>query len=414
MLHVRGRITLALCAALSTMGVGRAATAQIGSGWSAYNPPRTVQTRGCGQYAGGGVETFRLTCSTNSGDQRSEQRIRNEYRSGMRQFQGEVRVAALSGTNISIKQTFMPNVGPFLIIAVANNGRLYTVGDGGGGNMGTLQSGRWHRINTIHNVSAGTIGIYLDGSLRYTKRNARRDVNWHDKYGAYRTNSGRGTATIEWRNVRYFQGGGGAANDELVESNEPTLSFEAENLAVSSSEAAPATGSDVSFEATHPGSWMELLLPRVPAGQYMLRLNYRPGVNLGQVVARVVDAEGAEADIGGTVDLFSDQLDPAPASALLGNINITDDREHKVRLVVAGQNEGSEGFGVNADSLTLESPANAGDGGDPLTGGIEVFETDDQHAGFGCNVAGGTAGGAGAGLLLAVGLLLARRRRPLR
>src|SRR5687767_3243399 len=104
------------------------ARAQLGSGWTAYTPGQRVQTRGCGTYgSGGGVEMFGLSCASASGDNRAEQRIENDYSTGTRQFEGEVRVLSLGGTNVSLKQTFMPDNGAFLMIAVATEGRLYSV-----------------------------------------------------------------------------------------------------------------------------------------------------------------------------------------------------------------------------------------------------------------------------------------------
>ena len=178
--------------------------AQIGSGWVEYMPPRSLQIRGCAAHdAAGGVETFRLTCADTSGDNRAEQRIQNDYSSGTNQFQGEVRVVSV-GANIIVKQTFMPNRGAFLMIAVSADGRLYI--HGGGGDVASGVVGRWVRINTIHDVSAGTHQIYADGVLKVTKTGGGQ-VAWHDKFGSYRSQSGRGPVVVEWRNARFWRGG---------------------------------------------------------------------------------------------------------------------------------------------------------------------------------------------------------------
>lgn len=178
--------------------------AQVGSGWKEYFPESAVQLRGCSTYdSAAGSERFGIDCANTSADNRSERRIRNDYTSGTRQFEGEVRVSH-AGANICVKQTFMPEEGAFLIIAVASDGRLYVHGSGGEVAEGVF--GRWVRINTIHDVAAGTIEIHADGVKRVTKTGGRR-VAWHDKYGAYRTQSGRGPALVEWRNVRYWQDG---------------------------------------------------------------------------------------------------------------------------------------------------------------------------------------------------------------
>ena len=170
-----------------------------------YAPPKRVQTRGCATYGGsGGVEMFGLNCASTSGDNRAEQRIENDYTAGTRQFDGEMRVVSLGGTNVSVKQTFMPNNGAFLMIAVAADGRLYSVGDNGV--LATGVVGKWVRVTTIHDVRAGTHEMYADGALKVTKTGARQ-VAWHDKYGTYRLGSGRGPIVVEWRNVKFFRDG---------------------------------------------------------------------------------------------------------------------------------------------------------------------------------------------------------------
>jgi MYXO-CTERM domain-containing protein len=183
-----------------------AAQAQLGSGWTEYDPVRRVQTRGCSTHsAAGGVDTFTLTCADTSGDNRAEARVENDYSSGTRQFQGEVRVVSLGGSNVSLKQTFMPNNGAFLMLGVASDGRLYSVGDAGA-DLATGIIGKWVRINTIHTMSTGNHEIYVDGVLKFTKTGGRQ-VAFHDKYGTYRLGSGRGPIVAEWRNIKFFRDG---------------------------------------------------------------------------------------------------------------------------------------------------------------------------------------------------------------
>jgi hypothetical protein len=205
-------VARATTAVLALLTFSTAAHAQIGSGWTAYSPGMNLQLRGCGAHsASGGVETFRLTCSSTSADNRAEQRITNDYSSGTNQFEGEVRVVSLGGMNVSLKQTFMPQNGAFLMIAVGSGGRLYSVGNSG--DLATGIVGNWVRLNTIHTYSNGNHQIYINGSIKYTKTGGRQ-VPWHDKYGSYRLGSGRGPITVEWRNVRFWRGGtsGGGGN----------------------------------------------------------------------------------------------------------------------------------------------------------------------------------------------------------
>ena len=180
------------------------AAAQLGSGWTEYKPEESLQLRGCSEHsAADGVNQFRLTCASMNGDNRAEHRTMNDYSSGTNQFEGEIRVVSI-GANIIVKQTFMPNLGAFLMMAVAADGRLYL--HGGGGDVLPNVVGRWVKINTIHDVNAGTHRVYADGVLRTTKTGGPQ-VAWHDKYGSYRSQSGRGPAVIEWRNIKYFRGG---------------------------------------------------------------------------------------------------------------------------------------------------------------------------------------------------------------
>jgi hypothetical protein len=197
--------SVAVVVAVAVLLLATPARAQLGTGWNVYNPVERVQTRGCATYnSNGGVQRFGLSCGDSSGDNRAEQRVENDYSSGTNQFQGEVRVVSLGGSNVSLKQTFMPNNGAFLMLAVATPGRLYSVGDNA--DLAADIVGRWVRINTIHDVAAGTHEIWIDGVLKFIKRNGRQ-VAWHDKYGTYRLGSGRGPISAEWRNVQYWRGG---------------------------------------------------------------------------------------------------------------------------------------------------------------------------------------------------------------
>ena len=205
MLNLTVRWVLVAVTAVVCLALGPTqAQAQIGSGWTPYSPPESLQVRGCAAHNGaGGVDQFRITCGDMSGDNRAEHRTMNDYSSGTNQFEGEIRVVSI-GTNIIVKQTFMPNRGAFFMMAVSADGRLYL--HGGGGDVLPNVVGRWVRINTIHDVNAGTHQVYADGILRTTKSGGAQ-VAWHDKYGAYRSQSGRGPAVVEWRNIKYWRGG---------------------------------------------------------------------------------------------------------------------------------------------------------------------------------------------------------------
>ncbi|WP_405933401.1 hypothetical protein [Streptomyces sp. NBC_00827] len=167
-------------------------------GWTSVSPTYTVQERGCGTVSG---LTFTLTCSTASGDQRAERRYAT-YTGGTRQFEGYFRVASLSGTRISLKQTFNESAaGPYFMLAVERGGRLYAVHGGTTlSNAGTV--GSTVRVNTVHQVGTSH-RTYINGSLQHTY--ASPSGSFYDKFGAYRTASGAGPATVVWSNVQFWR-----------------------------------------------------------------------------------------------------------------------------------------------------------------------------------------------------------------
>jgi hypothetical protein len=166
-----------------------------GGNWVSYSPTFTVQERGCGDVSD---LTFKLTCSTDSGDQRAERRYAT-YSSGTRQFQGYFRITSMSGTRISLKQTFK-TTGPFFLLAVEKGGRLYAVHGGNtiasGATVGTTV-----RVNTVH-VVGSTHRTYINGSLKETVSSPSGD--FYDKFGSYRTASGKGPITVQWSDIQFW------------------------------------------------------------------------------------------------------------------------------------------------------------------------------------------------------------------
>jgi hypothetical protein len=173
------------------------AVAQVESGpWTEYSPTFTVQQRGCGKVSD---LTFTLTCSTGSGDQRAERRYAT-YTGGTRQFEGSFKITSLTGSRISLKQTFKVT-GPFFLLAVERGGRMYAVHGGDtiatGATVGTSV-----RVNTVH-VVGSKHRTYINGSLKHTVDSPSGD--FYDKFGAYRTASGKGPATVVWSGIRFWR-----------------------------------------------------------------------------------------------------------------------------------------------------------------------------------------------------------------
>jgi hypothetical protein len=173
-----------------------AAHAEVEPGpWTSYSPTFNVQERGCGDVSD---LTFRLTCSTGSGDQRAERRYAT-YSNGTRQFEGYFRITSMGGTRISLKQTFKTS-GPYFMLAVERGGRMYAVRGGTtiatGATVGTTV-----RVNTVHQVGSRH-RTYINGSRKHDVSSS--GGSFYDKFGAYRTASGRGPATVVWSDVRFW------------------------------------------------------------------------------------------------------------------------------------------------------------------------------------------------------------------
>ncbi|MGX1881685.1 hypothetical protein [Streptomyces sp. NPDC055287] len=167
-------------------------------GWTSVSPAFNVQERGCGRVDN---LTFTLTCSTASGDQRAERRYAT-YTGGTRQFEGYFRISSMGGTRISLKQTFNDSApGPYFMLAAERGGRLYAVHGGATlSNAGTV--GANVRVNTVHQVG-NEHRTYINGSLKHTYSSP--GGSFYDKFGAYRTSSGNGPATVVWSNVKFWR-----------------------------------------------------------------------------------------------------------------------------------------------------------------------------------------------------------------
>jgi hypothetical protein len=163
--------------------------------WTSYSPGFTVQERGCGDVNG---LTFTLTCTTASGDQRAERRY-DTYSSGARQFEGTFRIVSMGGSRISLKQTFGPS-GPYFLLAAENGGRLYSV-EGGQTIASGATVGTPVRVNTVH-VVGSQLRVYVNGSLKYSTSSG--SGGFYDKFGAYRTSSGKGPITVQWSDVHFW------------------------------------------------------------------------------------------------------------------------------------------------------------------------------------------------------------------
>jgi len=191
--------TLAIPAACALSLAAPMAFAQVGTGpWTSYSPSFNVQQKGCGTVSG---STFKLSCSTNSGEQRAERRYVT-HGSGTWQFEGTFKITSQSGSRISLKQTFKdsPSAGPYFLLAVEKGGRLYAV-EGGATIASGATVGTSVRVNTVHQVGSSH-KVYINGSLKQTISSS--SGNFYDKFGAYRTASGAGPITVSWSGIKFW------------------------------------------------------------------------------------------------------------------------------------------------------------------------------------------------------------------
>jgi hypothetical protein len=184
----------------------QSARAQVGGGtWTEIFPTFSVQQRGCGV---ANNLTFSLTCSDTTNDNRAERRYATYGGSITRQFEGSFKITSLSGTRISLKQTFKddPGAGPDFMMAVEHDGRLYAVHGGDTiAASGTATVGTTVRVNTIQRVGTDH-RCYINGSLKFTVASA--SGNYYDKFGFYRTSSGAGPGSVTWSGIHFWQAGG--------------------------------------------------------------------------------------------------------------------------------------------------------------------------------------------------------------
>ena len=200
------------------------AWAQVGSGWSQYQPSSTIQldgsdgiesspgtvtnrrNEGASFRKSGGVETFTIFDPISN---RAERRMRNEYTGGRWQFQGEVRLTTADGQ--SVMQIFGGRTP-----ATTQMIRAYNSGGGtlkkipGSVTLATGIRGKWVRINVIHDIGANRVQTFVNGQLKATG-DGEAPSRWYHKYGCYGT-LGVPTAKVEWRNVKHFRRS--SSNDE--------------------------------------------------------------------------------------------------------------------------------------------------------------------------------------------------------
>ncbi|HTB81721.1 MAG TPA: chitobiase/beta-hexosaminidase C-terminal domain-containing protein [Opitutaceae bacterium] len=190
------------------------AHAQIGSGWSSIAETFKIQTSGSATVNG---DTFKIT-STTSGTKDRGEREYNTWSSGTHQFQGDCTVVSFGGNGICMKQTFQKDSGPWNMVALKNSGVIYEVSTGK--TLGSFTVGTSFRINTILDCDAGTVKVYVNGTLAETLTGGKNPI--YDKCGTYRIDSGTAPITATWTNVQFWQGGSSSGGGSTV--SDPSFS----------------------------------------------------------------------------------------------------------------------------------------------------------------------------------------------
>jgi hypothetical protein len=187
-------------------------------GWMEYQPEKSLQFEGssgsttgitshpagmtlsddhCTYSDSGGVELFRMTKNPAGVRQRCEMRVKNGYRTGSNQFEGDVRVTAGDGTCVHQVFKFL-----MLVAYPQNGGELHQHSQAF---LASGVFGKWVHVNTVHDTAAGKVDIYLDCVKKLTINQSPPDAadGWYNKYGVY--NLGGAVAQSEWRNVRFYR-----------------------------------------------------------------------------------------------------------------------------------------------------------------------------------------------------------------
>lgn len=190
----------------------------VGSGWQEHHPSWNLQIQSRGEMTSypssttsasgpggsysrsGGVQTFKLF---NNGSNRVEVRVQDNYRTGQRQFEGELKVTA--GTDDESAMQIFGNDGDgattLMIRSFSKNGGTLR---GGGKDLISNIYGKWVRINVTHNATAtgGSYSIYINGKHVHTNNGPKGDHYF--KYGVYGTLKTAG-AEHQWRNVHFYR-----------------------------------------------------------------------------------------------------------------------------------------------------------------------------------------------------------------
>jgi hypothetical protein len=207
-----------LITGLMCLGTGTISS-QVGTGWNQYFPVKTIHmddasglhsfqwtpshSVDCADYSyddSTGIETFRIIDSRSN---RSEIRLQNNYTSGKRQFEGEVRTSPFTDGQ-SVMQVFGGATNATALQIRCHNDGNGTLKRYDGETFASGIYGVWTKVNVIHDADANKVTVFINGVSRGTF-NDRGNATHYFKYGCYGTLR-TASAMTEWRNVRIFSG----------------------------------------------------------------------------------------------------------------------------------------------------------------------------------------------------------------
>ena len=313
-------------------------------GYVQYSANYKVQnwTSGCGGFSdlgGGEFETW--VCS---GESRVEMRWddwpnQNQYN----QFECDAEFSS-DTQQTAIHQIKSNTGGEVIYLQVQNPG---TLRNDNGSVFASGMANTWFHINSLFNPANGDGKAYINGSLKVTRSYPTSDRAWYFKNGTYNNGLPSGHKSTAWfKNIKSWVKSSSVTGT--------TVSFEAENLAVSNSgtgtsvqtDANSSNGQWIELTATGTGSWMEFTTGTVQAGAYSVSMEWKGNNNRG-----ITDFFVDGVQVGGTLDQYSSAQ--SYPTTTFGSVTFGSSGTHKIRMHVTGKNSSSTGYVLSADKFTF-------------------------------------------------------------
>jgi len=218
---------LTLLAGVLAVGVATTAQAQLGSGWRQRAIEGYIDVQSSGNHTqhdvntsftfngaryttvngDGALKRFELI-STASNRVEHDSDYHYDNVSGKTQFEGEVQIFP-GVSQQSVVQVFGGGAGgPALMIKGygRNNGSLVLTKNTSVDLITDCFSGKWVKINIIHDVSAHHMELYINGALAWEGADSGSGYTggYNIKYGLYGSLTAA-SAKVEWRNVKIWR-----------------------------------------------------------------------------------------------------------------------------------------------------------------------------------------------------------------